>query len=208
MPTLPGVPKCPVHGQPADNFEGTGLRLQLPLHYQVQAPQLGRGMLERKHDCEWHKWEHVQGKPPTTAGGPGPKGSAWFPPFAFFQLMPCVFWGVALRSWNDNACGRAFPFVSRSPHWPWTEAAGAAHTPLHFGSPLQLCRGRAARTWHGLGEPWSCLDPQPVPGCRIPPGSVVGMNLALSGDRSYIQQQRSPPSPSLALDFRPTITAC
>ncbi|XP_068062967.1 C-type lectin domain family 19 member A isoform X1 [Anomalospiza imberbis] len=84
------------------------------------------------------------------------------------------------------------PLSARSPHWPWTEAAGAAHTPLHSGSPLQLCQGRAVRMWHGLGEPWSCLDPQPVPACRIPAGRMVGMSLALSSDRSCIQHQRSP----------------
>lgn len=34
---------------------------------------------------------------------------------SLFQLMPCFLWRVALRSWNDNACGRAFPFVCKIP---------------------------------------------------------------------------------------------
>lgn len=32
-----------------------------------------------------------------------------------FSANALVFWGVALRSWNDNACGRAFPFVCKIP---------------------------------------------------------------------------------------------
>lgn len=194
-PGPPDVPKCPVRGQPVDNFGGTGLCLQLPLHSQVQAgawaplshpPDEDAG---RKHDCEWHKWGNIQAEPLTVAGDPGPKGSAWFPPFAFCQLMPCVCLEGSTALLERQRLWQSLPLRLQDPlPGPGLRLLVLPTPPfIWVTSPAVPEKSSQDMAWIG-----SCLDPQAVPGCRIPPGSMVGMNLAPSSDRSYIQQQRSP----------------
>lgn len=92
----PDVPKCPVHGQPMDNFGGTGLCLQLPLHYQVKAgacppvPHPPDEDAGGKHDSEWHKWEHP-GKASHSGRRSWCQGQCVVPSFCLFSANALCF---------------------------------------------------------------------------------------------------------------------
>lgn len=171
---LPDVPGCAVRGQPMGHTAGTGLfalpRTQPPLSHPPDEDAGG------KHDCtpreSLPQWSRSRGQCMAPSFCPFSANALFL-----FSLEGSTALLERQRLWQSLPLRLQDPLTGPGLRLLLPTA------PFILGH-LSSC-AREEQWGHGRG----C---QSRGAARIPPGSVLGMSLALSSDRSCVQLQRNP----------------